>query len=155
MVIPSVRQQLYSSAWSGPSRLPTCISSHRPMHHQCCSTQVTLDTRAPDNKPAPINFRPKSCDQGLRITNVPRANISFKKTFRIREFSSRGAAIGDNITRDQDVLISFDSHLSFSTTYAHVVRPHHLEARMNPSNSHDATDQAPPDQKARPHHFEA
>ena len=82
------RLSLFSCAclnpWRGlvQGRLPKCISSHCPMHHQCSRMATwTLDTRAPDNKPVPVNFPTKSCDQGLRITNAPGANILSRRLF--------------------------------------------------------------------------
>ena len=53
-----------------PKRSTTFFQFFYPMHHQC-TTQVTLAPWTSTNI-----LRPR-----LRITNVPRANISFKKTF--------------------------------------------------------------------------
>ena len=84
-------------------RLPICISSHCPMHHQCSRmASWTLDTRAPDNKPVPVNFPTKILR--LRAEDHQRSwcQHSFKEAFRrdqkctshntVYESNSRGAA---------------------------------------------------------------
>ena len=64
----------------------------------------------PDNKPAQSIFRPKFCYQGLRITNVPRANISFKETCKHSQYDRNFDGIdGEPIELEWNIFPGFDT----------------------------------------------